>query len=84
LRRGDPCNGIALNALYDRAFGRGLITFNESLHVVVSRRLKSKDAPILQRQALMELEGQLLRLPHRFTPDAAALDFHRRSIIIPG
>ena len=25
----DPCNGIALNALYDRAFDRGLITFDE-------------------------------------------------------
>lgn len=29
-RRADPRNGIALNALYDRAFDRGLITFDDA------------------------------------------------------
>jgi hypothetical protein len=34
-RRADPRNGILLNALYDRAFDRGLITFDESFRLVV-------------------------------------------------
>ena len=55
-RRADPRNGIALNALYDRAFDRGLITFDEGLRLVVSGRLKAKDGPVFQRQAFLEME----------------------------
>ena len=39
-RRADPCNGIALNALYDRAFDRGLITFDESFRQVLCHAYK--------------------------------------------
>jgi hypothetical protein len=35
-RRLDPRNGIALSALHDRAFDRGLITLDEELRVVVA------------------------------------------------
>jgi hypothetical protein len=79
-RRADPRNGIALNVLYDRAFDRGLITFDESLRVVVSRRLKTSDPPILQRQALLDIEGKALRLPYRFAPDPAAMAHHREHV----
>ena len=79
-RRADPRNGIALNVLYDRAFDRGLITFDESLRLVVSRRLHTEDPPILQRQSLLELAGKALRLPSHFAPDAVALAYHREHI----
>lgn len=79
-RRADPRNGIALNALYDRAFDRGLITFDESLRVVVSRRLKVREPGVLHRQALMELEGRALRRPYRFAPDADAMAYHREHV----
>jgi hypothetical protein len=79
-RRADPRNGICLNALYDRAFDRGLITFDESMRVVVSRRLRGGDPPVLQRQALLELEGRPLRLPGRFAPDGIAMDYHRERV----
>lgn len=79
-RRADPRNGIALNALYDRAFDRGLICFDEDLRVIVSPRLRTGDIPDLQRQALLTLEGRPLRLPHRFAPDPAALAYHRERI----
>lgn len=32
----DPQNGIALNALHDKAFDRGLITFDTELRLVCS------------------------------------------------
>ncbi len=38
-RRADPTNGLCLNALFDRAFDRGLITIDEDHRVVVSRQL---------------------------------------------
>ncbi len=79
-RRADPRNGIALNALYDRAFDRGLITFDESLRVVLSRRLKHGDAPGLYREAMLKLDGRKLRLPHRFAPDPDAIAYHREHI----
>lgn len=82
-RRADPCNGIALNALYDRAFDRGLITFDDSLHVVLSSRLRCADPPPLHRQALLEIAGQPLHLPDRFTPDASALAWHREHVFKP-
>jgi putative restriction endonuclease len=81
-RRADPCNGIALNVLYDRAFDRGLITFDPSLRVVVSERLKKGEVPELQRQALLELEGRELRRPCRFEPDEKALAWHRAYVFV--
>jgi predicted restriction endonuclease len=79
-RRADPRNGIALNVLYDRAFDRGLITFDTSLRVVLSRRLQNADAPPLQRDALLGLNGRKLRLPKRFSPDPEAMAYHREQI----
>jgi predicted restriction endonuclease len=79
-RRADPRNGIALNALYDRAFDQGLITFDESLRLVVSPRLRDGDPPLLQQQALLELEQRELRLPQRFSPDPVAMAYHRARV----
>ncbi len=79
-RRADPRNGIALNALYDRAFDRGLFTFDASLCVVLSRRLRNSDAPGLHREALLSLDGRKLRRPSRFTPDPEAMAYHREHV----
>ena len=83
-RRADPCNGIALNALYDRAFDRGLITFDESFRLVLSDRLKARkkdqEFPILLEQAFLAVEGRPLHLPKRFKPDPAALKYHREGV----
>jgi predicted restriction endonuclease len=79
-RRADPRNGIALNALYDRAFDRGLITFDVSWRLVVSSRLKTDNPPIIQRQALLDMEGHALRMPERFAPDPEAMAYHREHL----
>lgn len=79
-RRADPRNGICLNALHDRTFDRGLITFDHDLRVVVSPELaKSEDSPI-QREQLMGIAARPLRLPVRFQPDASAFEYHRKHI----
>jgi putative restriction endonuclease len=81
-RRADPHNGLALNALYDRAFDRGLITFDESFRTVLSSRLRVGHAPPLHRQALLRLEGRKLRRPTRFAPDPAAMAYHRENVFL--
>ena len=79
-RRADPRNGLCLNALHDRAFDRGLITFDDQWHTVLSPTLYDGDATPVHRQALLELEGQPLRLPRRFEPDPVAMAYHRRKV----
>jgi len=76
-RRADPSNGLALCALHDRAFDNWLISFSESFELLVSSRLKTKDAVGVHRAAFLDLEGQRLSRPIRFNPDPAALAIHR-------
>ena len=76
-RRADPRNGIALNALHDRAFDRGLITFDDQLRLMISPRLETSDATPWHRDALLSLAGRALTLPARFQPDLEALAWHR-------
>jgi hypothetical protein len=73
--RTTPQNGICLNALHDRAFDEGYLTFNDDLEV-----LYSGDLPPAARTALESLGTSKLRLPTRFVPDPALLAFHRTEI----
>ena len=79
-RRADPSNGLSLCSLHDRAFDQGLISVDESLRLLVSSRLKTKDAVSVHRAAFLDLEGQPLCRPLRFDPDPAALEYHRSMI----
>jgi len=81
-RRADPTNGLCLNALYDRAFDRGLITFDEDFRMVVSTALKKDRPPEFQQINFLDREGGKLILPHRFAPDAVALQQHRERIFL--
>ena len=76
-RRADPTNGIALNTLYDSAFDKGLLTFDEDWRVCLSSRLKEHipDSEITQK--LLTIEGLPLILPKRFYPDPVAMNYHR-------
>jgi predicted restriction endonuclease len=82
-RRADPTNGLCLNALYDRAFDRGLITFDEDFRMVVSAVLKKDNPPEFQLINFIRMEGSKLLLPQRFCPDTSALDKHRNNIFHP-
>jgi putative restriction endonuclease len=79
-RRADPTNGILLNALLDRAFDRGLISFDDQLRVLVSGRLKEAASSAALACSLREIEGRPLTLPKRFAPDPAAVNWHRERL----
>lgn len=79
-RRADPTNGICLNALFDRAFDRGLLTFDENHRAIVSRRLRSAAARADLSCSIVETHGRPLRLPRRLSPDPTALAHHRERI----
>lgn len=80
-RRLDPRNGLCLSALYDRAFDRGLISFNEEHRLLVGKTLltEARKHPSTER-LFMPYAGARIRLPDRFTPDPEALRFHRELI----
>lgn len=79
-RRADPTNGIALNALYDKAFDRGLIAFNENLEVMLSKEIKALVTSKHIVNQLFSIEGQSLLLPSRFQPCPEALAWHRNML----
>lgn len=74
-RRTDATNGLLLNALFDRAFDRGLISFDKSRRMLCAKSLKTKKSDV--RRLLLDHEGAVLRLPERAPPDAGALRWHR-------
>lgn len=74
-RRADPTNGLLLNALLDRAFDRGWITF-ENRRLRCARGL---DAGKESHQLLLRYSGAELRQPDRSPPDEDALRWHREN-----
>jgi putative restriction endonuclease len=81
-RRADPTNGIALCALHDRAFDRGLLAITDDFKIIASKKLETRGHSDFHRIALLEIDGKTIVLPHRFYPDREALDFHRQSIFV--
>lgn len=79
-RRADPTNGLCLNALFDRAFDRGLITLDAMLRVVVSRRLREVAIDPDLQCSLVEAEGRTITVPKRFPPALDAIEYHRVNV----
>lgn len=77
----DPRNGLCLSSLHDAAFDAGLITLDEELNVVLSRRLKSYLPQPSLEQNFLPFEGEPIRLPEKLAePDAGFLDYHRKEV----
>lgn len=79
-RLADPRNGLALCALHDRAFDRGLFTLDDSLHVLLSAKAQTQTENPMRLVALYEMAGRPITLPKRFLPDVEALAYHRENI----
>ena len=77
----DPRNGLCLNALHDRAFDRGLITFDDHLRLMVSPALRDLRNEYV-RLSFTEMDGRSLRTPEKFAPDPLALAYHREHIFV--
>ena len=74
-------NGLCLSRLHDAAFDRGLITFDDSYRLVLSRKLKGE----LPRRAASDSFGAYEGVPLHIPPDSALPDLaflseHRRLI----
>lgn len=77
----DPCNGLCLSALHDAAFDEGLITLDEQLRLVLSKRLRSFfPQPSLERN-FVTFEGKSIQIADRVAnPHPTFLSYHREVV----
>ena len=73
----NPRNGLCLAATQDAAFDRHLITLDEDLRLILSRRLRDHCTHETLRENFLRFEGQTIAAPERFTPELAFLERHR-------
>ncbi|QXV65875.1 HNH endonuclease [Mucilaginibacter sp. 21P] len=72
----NPRNGLALNALHDKAFERGLVTITTDLKIKISPLLlKDKSIPGIQSN-FEAYDGRDLIEPKKFFPDVEFLKVH--------
>ncbi|MDJ1471880.1 HNH endonuclease [Xanthocytophaga flava] len=76
--RTNPCNGICLNALHDKAFDKGLITITPDFEIKISGKLlESSSGTAIFFQSY---KNQKISLPKRFLPDRDFLHYHLTNI----
>jgi putative restriction endonuclease len=74
----DPRNGLCLSSLHDAAFDDGLITLDEQMRVVLSKRLRSYFPQPALEQNFIPYEGKAIRLPDRLAePSGDFIRYHR-------
>lgn len=80
--RTNPMNGLALNALHDKAFDRGLITIKPNYIISVSSQIK----PTLEGNALedwlLSFAGKRMILPAKFLPKKEFLEYHNDNVFV--
>jgi predicted restriction endonuclease len=77
----DPRNGLCLSVLHDAAFDGGLITLDENLAVILSKKLKGFFPSAALEENFARFEGKSIRLPDKVAePNPAFIKFHRTKI----
>lgn len=74
--RVNPQNGIAINALHDKAFEEGLITITPENRIKISSALKNKKDQKGIELYFLQYEEQEIFLPNRFLPEEGFLRWH--------
>ena len=73
----NPENGICLSALYDKAFDKHLISFDEDYRMILSTKLKEHCTKTYYQTHFGKLEGQEIILPDKWMPKQEFLEWHR-------
>jgi len=78
----NPENGICFSALYYKAFDKGLIGLNEKYQILLSSKLKKKNANDYFEKYFAPLENQTLILPQRYFPKKEFIQYHLDEIFL--
>jgi len=71
-----PANGLALNALHDKAFDKHLITVTEDLSIKISAKFYEHKDIVSIKQNFIDYDGKQLIEPKKFYPDVDFLKMH--------
>jgi putative restriction endonuclease len=73
----NPMNGLALNAIHDRAFENGLLTIDaDNYRIKISPRIKAYQKLKSIKQFFLNFEGKEIYLPDKFLPGKEFLQVH--------
>jgi putative restriction endonuclease len=72
----NPQNGIAINALHDKAFEAGLMTITPDFKIKISPALLKKKKIKSMEEYFFKYDNQNVILPSRFLPDKEFLKYH--------
>lgn len=78
----NPRNGLCLARTHDVAFDQGLITFDASQKLVLSRYLQEFLPEETLERNFVAYVGNQLRLPEKFRPEPDFLRFHQEEIFL--
>ena len=73
----NPENGICLSALYDKAFDKGLISFDDNGKTIFSKRLKENVSKEYYAKFFLPIESKKLSTPNKYKPNPLFLEWHR-------
>lgn len=76
----NPENGICLSSLYDKAFDKGLISFNNEKKVIFSIRLKENVGKDYYTNYFQPIENAQLVIPRKYQVNPLFLEWHRDCI----
>lgn len=80
-QRLNPRNGLCLSNLHDKAFDKGLISFDEDFRLLVGDALRKEASRRAFAEAnFLAYEGRRISFPERFAPDPEFMRYHRESI----
>ena len=79
----NPCNGICLSALYDKAFDKGLITISpDDYTICLSSALRKYETQEYFDKHFGFLAGKQITLPIEHAPNRDFLAYHRERIFV--
>lgn len=76
----NPSNGICLSALYDKAFDKGIISFDENNRTIFSSKLEKAITQEYYAKYFLPIKGKELAVPGKYNIDKAFLEWHRDCI----
>lgn len=73
----NPENGICLSALYDKAFDKGLIAFDDEENVMFSNLLEKNVGKDYYTRYFLPIKSTQLSEPNKYRPNLQFLEWHR-------
>ena len=79
----NPCNGICLSALYDKAFDKGFISFSpDDFTVLLSSALRENETKEYYDQHFGCIAGRRISMPADYKPNRDFLAYHRDHVFL--